>query len=385
MKPIAIVVLAISLSSAAQTINPTPIRGNAVVQNPTSGSQAIAGDVSLNFHKITNSLNYFNYVYSSNTVQPPAPTTGRTWANPEFYYAVNDTSAATSNPFPMADLHMTPLLHIESFNGSPNDSSPIYVRHTCSYSTGPVAANGGCVGIVVAATDTPTSEHGVMEAVNCILRVSATDPLVEAQGIEMNMFNDSGVDSLLQANTTFTRGPYFGISATAGGSNKMVAGFHSGDQGGTGGWQYGAWFERGSDANLLLGYPGGGAGSQDAIQVSTVHGATAGSNSASMPIDFRTSYWNGTTSSPFATIIKAMPLDNSTNPVQCLNVAFTAPGGVTNICNDGSIRVRNISWRTFNGAPSGNCNPGDFATNASPVSANTVLYVCFPANVWNPK
>jgi hypothetical protein len=377
--------LAFVASSAAQTINSTQVRGTAVVQNPTTGSQTISSDIILNFHKIQNDFNYFNYLFSSNNFQTPLATTGRTWANPEFYFAVNDNSSATTNPNPMGDLTETPIIHIESFNNSPNDASPIYLNQVCSNTVeGNPPNNNGCVGLMAAVSNTPTSK-AFLESANFIMQINSTDPLVQSQGVELNAFNFSGADSLLQPTNTFTRGPYLGINATAGGNNKMVAGFHTTDQGHGSGWQYGVWVEQARDANFMAGLPGGGNGVQDAFQASTVNAATASVNSASMPIDFRTSQWNGSSPSPFSASVRAIPLTSGVNPVTCLNVAFTTPGSVANICSDGSVQVRGTSWRTFNGSPSGACKSGDFATNASPTTVNDVFWVCFPANTWNPK
>jgi hypothetical protein len=341
------------------------------------------GDIALNFHKITNSSSYFNYLFSSNNVQQPTAVTGRTWANPEYYLAVNDNSAYSTNPFPQGDLTITPLVHIESFNNSPNDAAPMYLNHVCTNGTsGNPPNNIGCVGLMVAAQNTASS-LGFPEAINAIMQINSTNPLVQAQGIELNAFNNTGSDSILQANTTFNRGPYFGFSSTAGGNNLMVAGFHTTQQGHGSGWQYGAWVENASDANFMAGFPGGGGGSQDAFQASPVSTATSTANSASMPIDLRTSQWSGSAPSPFATLIKAIPLTSGVNPITCMNVSFTNPGSIANICNDGSVQIRGTSWRTFNGSPSGACNSGDFATNASALVLADVFWVCFPANTWN--
>lgn len=361
-----------------------PINTNLTINTSGTGSTVFNGNALFNHNKIQDDFNYFNYRFSSNDYQSPSvAATGRTWSNPEFYYSVNDNSAASTNPNPQGDLRMTPIIHIESFNNSPNDSSPIYLNHRCTYAVAPEATNGGCVGLMVAAQNTATSENGIMEAVNAITQIASTDPLVQAQSIESNMFNNSGVDSLLQPNTTFTRGPYFGISSTAGGNNQMVAGFHTTDQGHGSGWQYGLWVERASGADVLVGLPSGNGGTEDGIQLSPVNSATASTNFPSMPIGLRTSQWDGTNPSPFATQIRALPLTSGVTPVTCMNVSFTIPGSVANICSDGSIQVRGISWRTFGGAPSGNCTAGDFASNGHPASVNEVLYVCFPANTWN--
>jgi hypothetical protein len=287
------------------------------------------------------------------------------------------------NPNPQADLTATPIIHVESFNNSPNDAAPIYVHQRCTNTvSGNPPNNNGCVGII-SAVDNTAGSKAFLEAGNFIMQIFSTDPLVQAQGFEMNSFNWTGSNSLLQAANTFTRGPYFGVSATAGGNNKMVAGFHAGDQGHGSGWQYSFWGEQATDADFMAGLPGGGNGSQDAMQVSPVNAASPGSNSASMPIDLRAMYNDGTINHLVANNISAVPLDNSTNPTICTDFSFTTPGSVAKLCSDGSVRIRGTSWRTFNGAPTGNCSPGDFATNASPVSTATVLYVCYPANTWN--
>lgn len=382
MKPIAIVLLAISLSAGAQTINPTQVRGNAVVQNPVSSSQAISSDLALGFHKITNSLNYFNYVYSSNDFQAPAAVTNRTWANPEHYIAVTDNSPYSTNPNPQADLTATPILHIESFNNSPNDAAPIYVHQRCTATVaGNPPNNNGCVGII-SAVDNTAGSKSFLEAGNFIMQIFSTDPLIQAQGFEMNSFNNSGSDSRLQDNNAYTRGPYYGISSTVGGSNEMVAAFHS-TQLQSGSWQYGVFVEQAVEANYMAGSPGGGNGGQDGLRLSPLQPATSTTNSPSMPIGFRTMQWNGSTTTPFATTIKAIPLTSGVNPVTCLDVSFTGKPNIADICSDGSVQVRGTSWRTFNGSPSGVCKPGDFGTNASPVDKNSALYVCFPANTWN--
>jgi hypothetical protein len=366
-----------------QTIT-QPINTNFTVNTSGTGASIFNGNVLLNYNQVQNALNYFNYRYSSSNFQSPlVAATGRTWANPEFYYAVNDNSAQTTNPNPQGDLQLTPIIHIESFNNSPNDSAPIYLQHRCTNSA-PGTRINGCVGVMAAVSSTPTAES-FLEAANFIVQIGSTDPLVQAQGVELNQFNNSGVNSLLQATNTFTRGPYLGMNATAGGANKMVAGFHTTDQGGTSGWQYGFWSEQATDADFMAGFPGGQNGPQDALQASPAGTVAVGHNIPSMPIDLRSMYNDGTVNHVIANLIQAIPLDNSTNPVICTNVSFSGSGTAANICNDGSLRMRGISWRTFNGAPAGNCNPGDFATNASPINVNTVFYVCFPANVWNPK
>jgi hypothetical protein len=392
---------AVYISLVNPNLNHTPASSPtfwSVVQAPASlvaaptGTQTVTQPVNTNFNFVTsgtgsilhngNPLNYLNYLFSGNNVQPPTATTGRTWANPEFYYAVNDNSTYSTNPNPQGDLTETPIIHIESFNNSPNDVSPIYLNQVCSATVeGNPPNNNGCVGLMAAVSNTPTSK-AFLEAANFIMQINSTDPLVQGQGVELNAFNNSGSNSLLQATNTFTRGPYLGFSATAGGANKMVAGYHATDQGGGSGWQYGFWSEQATDANFMAGLPGGGNGSQDALQVSPQHTASVGNNSASMPIDLRTESNDGTINHIFATFIKAIPLDNSTSPVICANVSFTSPGSIANICNDGSLRMSGTSWRTFAGVPSGNCSVGDFATNASATSATTAFYTCFPANTW---
>jgi hypothetical protein len=81
--------------------------------------------------------------------------------------------------------------------------------------------------------------------------------------------------------------------------------------------------------------------------------------------------------------MKSILLISAANPTTCRNVAFTYPGITANICSDGSVQIRGTSWRIFNGSPSGTCDSWDFGTNASQADKNSVLYVCYPANMWN--
>lgn len=378
-------VYALPIGSQALT---QPVNTNFTFNTSGTGSSIFNGNMQLNFNKISNDLNYFNYLFSSNTFQAPTAVTNRTYANPEWYIAVTDNSPFTFNPSAQADGTLTPILHIESFNRSPNDATPIYANHLCSGTvSGNPPNNIGCIGITVAAQNTAGS-FAFPEAINAIMQINSTNPTVQAQGIELNAFNNSGGDSRLLDTNAFNRGPYFGIASTAGGVNKMVAAFHAGDQAGSSGWQYGVLIDKATDADFMAGLPGGGNGSQDAFRSSALALATAGSNSSSMPIDFRTNHWTGSVSAPFQTDIRAINLTNATNPIHCLNVSFTTPGSIANICNDGSISVSGISWRAiFVGAatPTSPCNVGDFATNATATSVSNLLWVCFPANVWNPK
>lgn len=256
----------------------------------------------------------------------------RTFLNPEFSASITDSSPATTNSGAQADFRLTPFENLEVNDTSPNDSAPLYVAHNCNYTTGPPIANGACVGFVPIAVSSPGDEHAGIEAINAIAQVGSTDPLAQAQGIELNMFNNTGADSLLEPNGTYTRGPYFGISSTAGGANRMVAAFNVQDQtpaiAPNSGWQYGLFVERAIKSGILL------AGSPIGLEQSATCTATSTTNCSSIPLQFDSSFWNGTNSQPFAIQLSAFSQPGVSEP-QCLAVSFT---GLTNgftTCSNG--------------------------------------------------
>lgn len=49
-----------------------------------------------------------------------------------------------------------------------------------------------------------------------------------------------------------------------------------------------------------------------------------------------------------------------------------------------SIQTGTATWTSGSGVPHGNCGVSSLYSNSSAINASTVLYVCYPANTWNP-
>jgi len=263
-------------------------------------------------------------------------TAPRTFLNPEFYSLITDTSPSTTNPLAQADRRLTPVLHIETNDTAPNNAAPIYAAHNCNYTTGPFGANGACVGMVPIVTSTAADEHYGLEAINAIVQIGNTDANVQAQGIELNQFNNSGGDSNILPTGLFNRGPYFGFSATAGGNNPMIAAYNVQDQraiGVTGsGWHHGLWVGAALDDAILVGTPQGGPPIGLHQQQQGI--ATSTTNYSSTPIELDSNYWNGTGPIHTATYIGAYQPPGSTIP--CFSVSYTTGSNVFTTCADGS-------------------------------------------------
>jgi hypothetical protein len=261
----------------------------------------------------------------------------RTFLNPEFYANVTDTSPFAFNGGAQADTRLTPFIHLELNDNAPNDAAPIYAAHNCNYTLGAPLTNGGCVAMVPIVTSTAGDKHAGIEAINAIVQIGTTDPIAQAQGIELNQFNNSGSNSRLQDNFTFTRGPYFGISATAGGANTMVAGFNVQDQAALfgnplTGWQYGLLVERAIDAGVYI------FGSPVGLKQAATGFADATHNFGSIPIELDGSFYNGTLQEPIATTISATtPAGTSGNA--CLDVGFSFVPHEFTTCADGTTNV----------------------------------------------
>jgi hypothetical protein len=357
-----------SVASAQTAIdNPRPACAtNCLVQNPTASPQVVSGKVNLT-----------------------GDSSARTFQNPELYIPLTDDSPATSNPGAQGDFRVTPVEHIEINDIAPNNAIPIYAAHNCNYRTGPANANGACVAMLPIVTSTPGDEHAGLEAINAIVQVGSTDPLAQAQGIELNMFNNSGADSNLLPNSTFSRGPYLGISSTAGGGNPMVAAFAVQDQRAVNaphsGWHHGFWVPFAYDDGVLVGYPGGGGPPIGLHQAATCS-ATATANCSSIPLQFDSSYSDGSASHPFATQLYAYSPPGF-NQAQCLAVSFTSGRNVFSTCSNGNTTeghttvngplVINNQELFIAGAAAG-VEVGDSATTAPYIdlhsSGNTIDY-----------
>jgi hypothetical protein len=305
-----------SMASAQTSDNPRPASAtNCLVQNPTASPQVVSGKVNLT-----------------------GDSSARTFQNPELSIPLTDTSPATTNPGAQADLRLTPALHIEINDKGPNDASPFYGAHNCNYTTGTASSNGGCVGMVPIVVSSEKDEHYGLEAINAIVQVGNHDPLVQAQGIELNMFNNSGSDSTVLPNSTFSRGPYLGYTATAGGGNAMVSAFTVQDQRSVGaphsGWHHGFWVPFAYDDGVLIGFPGGGGPPIGLHQAATCR-ASATANCSSIPLQFDSSYSDGSASHPFATQLYAFSPPGF-NQAQCLAVSFTSGTNVFSTCSNGN-------------------------------------------------
>lgn len=325
------------------------IGGSAYISIGPRLSQAVTQPVNTNFTVNTSgagaSIFNGNSLFNGNIGTTLSPT-NLSYANPIWSInSTNTTPLGNSGGFIQGDPYNTPLLFITSTNNSPNDATAINTVQNCHFTQGTPHINGGCVGAFIAAASLAGDEHANVEAINALATIDAgVDPLVQMQGIELNQFNNN-VDSNIQATGTFTSGPYFGFSATAGGTHPMVAAFNVQDQVATvapnSGWHIGLWVEHALDAGIRIGTPSVGR----IIPVGKINSAnalaTASLNQDSIFDQYETNTWNGALSSPFFLTQKAHALAG-TNAVVCMDFSSTTAADQQMLCSDGSARIANF-------------------------------------------
>lgn len=261
----------------------------------------------------------------------------RTFLNPEFSWTITDNgSPATSNSGAIGDLRSTPATHVEVTDAGPNDAEPFYGLHTCGWASGSPASNGACVGMMIGAQTGPTDQHYGVEAINGYCNLASTAPSQQMQCFEANAFNNSGLDSQLLSNGTYTSGPMFGISSTAGGSNKMIAAFNVQDEGGGSGWQYGLLVGRATGAGVLI-----TSGAAYGIVNGPSGVATSTANFDSVQNIFQDAFWNGTANQTAGVNEYLHPLPG-TNPNHCRRYLFSN-AYYFDFCDDGSIKENGVN------------------------------------------
>lgn len=307
----------------------------------------------------------------------PKSGTARTFAAPVWLGIYPDSSPRTTDRVAQGDLLETPVLRLESINKSPNDSSPIYAYHHCNYGGGSPSTNGGCVGLMVgAASETATDQHAGIEAINALAVIRGSNPIQQIQGVELNQFNETGQGSEIQGNGTFTRGPYFGFSSTAGGNAPMMAAFNCQDQSAISrstGWNHCFFAERWLNDAILVGVPGGGNNSIGLHQVAQRPASPTG-NYPAIQIELDDSYFATGSPHPFA-IYLGTSLSPGSSPVHCFSVGFTFLPDRWKTCSDGSTSTSGHETvgggATFKGAidvpvPNGGVELGSVGSANSP-------------------
>jgi hypothetical protein len=284
-----------------------------------------------------------------------SPVAFRSFFTPNNSMALFDTTSSKSNySGAIGDLSETPMNRWLVEADTVNDPSPIYLDINGNVTTGSPRGNGALVGIMAGASSSVNDQHYGIEALNGICDKGSTAVLQQMQCFEANVFNNSNSDSELNQFTgTFSSGPLFGISATAGGSNKMASAFQVQDQGGSSGWYLGLNISHALDGGIRIGTPY--AGGSPAGVIDSANGlATASTNQGSIADRFETAYWNGSFSSPFWVTVSGQPL-TGTNPPICFHITFTT-GNPIDLCSDGTFRNESfLSQHTV--APTGSCVP----------------------------
>lgn len=215
------------------------------------------------------------------------PVTGKNFSNPPNSWTMwnNSALATTGVVYPPTgktaegDPHVTPFINLDVEDTSPNSTAPLYERIFCNHSSGGVT--GPCVGQYTIVDNTSIDDHYGVWGYNAVVSQASANPNLLMFGIETNLFNNTGGDSLLLSNGQYNnRGPFFGIASTANGNNKSVAGFEVGDassltgQGGAG-FQFGLFVDRATESAVQIGIPGLGLGD---ITLSLTQVAVSGGN-----------------------------------------------------------------------------------------------------------
>jgi hypothetical protein len=265
-------------------------------------------------------------------IHVPGTATGRTSTTPLQSFTMTDASALATDGTLAGDVHLTPYLRSAIVMNTPNDDAA-YEAVQCNYTgSGPT---GNCIPHFFIASNVPGDTHTGIWGGNAIVTEQVNTP---SFGWEVNTFNEIANGDIL-GNGSFTAGPFWGISATAGfgtGQFTQQAAFLVTNDflGGTGGgWDYGLYITNANYAAILCGTP-----SMAAVPVCISHQAlgtaTSTANFPSVPDTDIVTTWTGSINGNHTVTTQSVP-GAGTNATFCKDFSFDSLLPFQ-ICSNGS-------------------------------------------------